>query len=116
AFRSEKDSLQRPSRDIIAEAKQEIGRLEDNREKKGIRQTADELYTQWVDRYHPVNKLASQAEKANKNLRPELNPQYTIRRFLGMGGIAEQRFENVLKPILKEMDDLKIDKTDMDVY
>lgn len=108
-----------PSEKIIAEAKGEIGRIKDD-EKKSVKELADELYTQWVDRYHPVNQLAGKAEKIGQEkgfvIRPENNPKFAIRRFLGMGGIAEQRYESQLKPILNQLDELGIDKGDMDVY
>lgn len=108
------------SENIITDAKKEIGRLSDKNEKKSLSQTAHDLYTDWIDRYHPINRLAGKAEEAGKKLgfeiRPEYNPKNTIRRFLGMGGIAEQRYESQLKPIIKEAENLKIDKGDLDVY
>jgi len=104
---------------IISEARKEIGTTA---EKKAptIRKIADDLYTQWVNRFAPVER-ASKFVKAKlktqgAELRPENDPEYLVRRFTGAGGIANARFKNELKPIIDQLEELKIDKLDMDVY
>lgn len=81
---------------------------------------ASDLYTQWVDRYNPITKATDTAKKQLKlkgaELRPEFDPTYQVRRLTGAGGIADYRFRTELEPVIKEMDNLKIDKADMDVY
>lgn len=109
-----------PFDSIISEAKKEISSGKPKIDKRSLRELADDIYSQWVDRFHPITKAVGQVEKAVKNqgaeLRPEVNPRFTIKRYLGAGGIAENKFNNEFKPILKEIDDLKIDKGDLDVY
>lgn len=104
---------------IISEASKEIS-SGDKVDKRSLRDVADGLYTDWVDRFYPVTKLTGRVSKAMKaqgaELRPEYNPNYVIKRFLGAGGIAENRFNNEFKPILKQVDELGINKTDLDVY
>jgi len=104
---------------IISEGKKQIGSIADE-PKKPLSQHFDDFYTDWVDRYNPIMKVVGMAEKAQKKIgaeiRPEFNPKYTVRRFLGMGGIAEQRFQDELKPLIGKMDELKINKGDMDLY
>lgn len=113
-----KNATNQASEDIIAQGKGEIGSLRED--KRSLREVADELYTDWVDRYHPIEKTVRKVEGLGKQegfeLRPEYNPTYQIRKFLGMGGIAEQRFNQQLKPVLSKLDDAKIDKSDFDVY
>lgn len=104
---------------IISNGKKEIGRLKDE-PGKTIKQLGDELYTQWVDRYNPITKVVKKVEDYSKSkgfmIRPEVNPKFQLRRFSGMGGIAEQRFNQELKPVLDDMTKAKIDKSDMDLY
>ena len=104
---------------IIQDGKKQIGSLADE-PKKSISQHLDEFYTDWVDRYNPVTKLTKVAEGSQKKIgaeiRPEYNPKYIIRRFLGMGGIAEERFQNKLMPIVKELDNQGVKKGDLDLY
>lgn len=80
----------------------------------------DKFYTDWVDRFHPIVQAATAAEKKvegmNAKLRPEANPKYAIRRFLGVGGIAEQKFRDSVEPVLKQLDEQGVDKIDMDAY
>lgn len=105
--------------EIIAEGKKEIGRLKDEKGKT-LRELGDDFYTQWIDRYNPITKVVKQVEDFGKKegfeLRPESNPRFTLRRFSGMGGIAEQRYNKELKPVLDEMTAANIDKGDMDLY
>ena len=107
------------SDDIIQQARKEIGTLKDS-DKKSLKQVADELYTQWVDRFHPIVKASEVAAKQGKikgfEVRPEFDPKYLVRRLTGAGGIADYRFNKEFKPILGEMESLGIDKADMDVY
>lgn len=108
-----------PQDKIISQGYKEIGSLKDEPQKTW-KQTFDKFYTDWVDRYHPLTQLAQQAEnvgkKAGFELRPENNPRYTVRRFLGMGGIAEQRYNSELKPILQQIEQSGIKKEDMDLF
>lgn len=104
---------------IITEARKEIG---ETKEKKAptIRKIADDLYTQWVNRFAPVERASTFVKDTLKTqgaeLRPENDPQYLLRRFTGAGGIATARFKNELKPVIDQLEKLKIDKLDMDVY
>lgn len=108
----------RPSEDIIQEARKQIG--ESGEPKVSIKKSLDDLYTQWVDRYHPISKATNTAKewlnKQGKTLESKDNPELLVRRLTGAGGIADARFRNELNPVLKEMEGLKIDKSDMDVY
>lgn len=117
--RTQRESTDQSLEEIIAQGRKEISK-QDNTDKRSIRDLADEFYTNWVDRFHPVMKATSivegQGKKMGFELRPENNPRFTIRRFLGMNGIAEQRFNDNLAPILDELDSLKIPKDDMDLY
>lgn len=105
--------------DIIANAKKKIGgRSEDK--PKSIGQSANEIYTQWVDRYNPITKATDIAKKELRikgaQLRPEYDSTYQVRRLTGAGGIADYRFRTKLEPVIKELDSLGIAKDDMDVY
>jgi len=104
------NKLDSASEQIIQQARNQIGKPTEP--KKSLSQRFDEFYTNWVDRYNPLVKLT----EGVKNIDPNKDPKYIIRRFLGAGSIAEQRFETEMKPILKTIDDLKIDKTDLDTY
>lgn len=104
------NKLDSSSESIIQQARQQIGKPIEP--KKSFSQKYDEFYTNWVDRYNPIVKLT----EGVKNIDPSKDPKYIIRRFLGAGGIAEQRFNTEMKPILKQIDDLGIDKTDLDTY
>lgn len=84
------------------------------------KEAADRFYTDWVNRFHPIEQAAGAVEKSLKEqgaeLLPSANPKFTLRRFMGIGGIAENRFNNEVKPILETMDKQGIDKLDMDAY
>lgn len=105
--------------DILRSGYAEIGSLA-QAPKKSLGQKFDEFYTNWVDRFNPIVKAAEQVEKKGKAegfiLRPENNPKYTLKKFLGMGGIAEQRYNTELKPVLDQIDQFKIPQQDMDLY
>lgn len=112
-------STSQPFDSIIAEGRKSIGV---HKEKSGqnLKQTLDTLYTQWVDRFHPLSKASKQAKTSLKQqgaaLRPEADPDYLVRRLTGAGSIADQRFQQKLNPILKEFEASDIEKADMDTY
>jgi len=82
---------------------------------KSLKQTAKDFYTDWVNRFQPVEDVVAGIEKRGKlQVRPEYNPKYQIQKFLGSGGIAEQRHYRELNPILEELGD--IPKSDFDVF
>jgi hypothetical protein len=105
--------------DIIQQGRKEIGRAAEKPD-KNVKQTMDDLYTQWVDRYNPITKASEQAKKTLKakgaTLRPEYDPSVLVRRLTGAGGIADHRFTTELNPIIKEIETLGVPKLDMDVY
>ncbi len=105
--------------DIIAQNKKMIGSTTE-KPTKSVKETLDTLYTQWVDRYEPITRASKVAKTELKakggQLRPEYDPEYLVRRLTGAGGIADARYQNELKPIIDTIDDLKIDKEDMDLY
>lgn len=107
------------SDDIISEGKKAIGSEIDS-SKRSTRQVFDDLYTQWVDRYHPISRASKKAKielrGKNAELRPEFDPDYLVRRLTGAGGVADNRFKTELNPILKQVEDSGIDKSDMDTY
>jgi len=104
---------------IIQTAREQISKIP-NKPEVSWREAADKFYTQWVDRFHPIEKAAKAVEGSlkdqNASLRPENNPKYQIRRFLGVGGIAEAKFKEGVEPVLKQLDEQGIDKIDMDAY
>lgn len=105
--------------DVLKKGYQEIGSLK-AKPGKSLAQNWDDFYTNWIDRFNPIVKTAEAVEKVGKKqgfeLRPENNPIYTIRRFLGAQGVADQRFQSELKPIINEAQNLKIDPKDLDLY
>lgn len=104
---------------IIAEGRRSIGsaKQESNRP---VKQVLNDLYTQWVDRYHPLSRASKQAKNVLRvkgaELRPEYDPEYLVRRLTGAGGIADYRFQTELKPVIDEVDKLGIPKVDIDAY
>lgn len=118
-LRTSTPSFEQPYNNIIAEAKKDIGKVSEPTPKTAS-QTASDIYGQWVDRFNPITKDANEAKRQLKlkgaELRPEFDPTYQVRRLTGAGGIADYRFRTELEPVIKEMDGLKIDKGDMDVY
>ena len=105
--------------DIITQNKKMIGSTVE-KPSKTAGETFRNLYTQWVDRYEPITRASNVAKTELKakgaELRPEYDPEYLVRRLTGAGGIADARYQNELKPIIDTMDNLKIDKGDMDLY
>jgi hypothetical protein len=105
--------------DIISEGRKSIGSTADE-PKGGTKKVLDDLYTQWVDRYHPINKAGAKVKTylktKNAQLRPEYDPEYLLRRLTGAGGVADYRFKTELNPILKQMEGSGIEKLDMDTY
>lgn len=108
-----------PFDDIIAEGRKQIGSVKPE-VNKPLRQELSDAYTQWVDRYNPIVKASQKAKSVLKTkgatLRPEYDPEYLVRRLTGAGGIADARFRRELKPIIDQIDSLKIPKADLDVY
>jgi hypothetical protein len=104
---------------IISDARKQIGKA-DTTDKRTVKQALRDLYTQWVDRYNPIVKASRQAKQTLKaqgaELRPENDPEYLVRRLTGAGGIADNRYRTELKPIIEELDSLKINKLDFDAY
>lgn len=104
---------------IISEARKQIGTAV-KEDKRPIRQVLSDAYTQWVDRYNPVVKKTQEAKGFLKTksaqLRPEYDPEVLLRRLTGAGGIADTRYQTELKPVIDQLDNLKIDKIDMDAY
>lgn len=105
--------------DIITQNKNMIGSTVE-KPKQSAGDTLKNLYTQWVDRYAPISRASDTAKAQLKTqgaeLRPEYDPAVLVRKLTGAGGIADSRYQNELKPIISEMDNLKIDKGDMDLY
>lgn len=105
--------------DIIAEGRRSIGSAKQE-PGRPVKQVLNDLYTQWVDRYHPLSRASKQAKNTLRvkgaELRPEYDPDYLVRRLTGAGGIADQKFNTELKPIIDEVDQLGIPKLDMDTY
>lgn len=114
------EKLSKSLDEIIDDGKKEIKSGAIEQDKKPIKQIVDDLYTQWIDRYNPIIKASRTAKevlgKQKASLRPEYDPEVLVRRLTGAGGIADARFQNELKPIIDTVDNLKIDKSDLDVY
>lgn len=104
---------------IIAEGRKSIGAT---KEKPGqtVKQSLDTIYTQWVDRFHPLSKASKKVKvylkEQGKELSPKVDPDYLVRRLTGAGAIADQRFKTKLNPVLKELEASGISKPDMDTY
>lgn len=99
---------------VISEARQQI-KPGINEKVTSLKQTARNFYTDWVNRFQPVEDVAALAEKnTNSSIRPEFNPKYQLKRLMGAGGVAELRQQKVLNPILDELGD--IPKADFDVF
>lgn len=105
---------------IIADGRKSIGASSPKEDKRPIKQVLSDVYTQWVDRYNPLVKASRMAKDKLKikgaELRPEYDPEYLVRRLTGAGGIADYRFNNELKPIIDEIDQIGIPKIDVDTY
>lgn len=105
---------------IISQGQSVIGEKTKPKPSVSLKQTLDDTYTQWIDRYNPIIKVSRQAKKTLKQkgaeLRPEYDPEYLVRRLTGAGGIADYRFKTELNPILKQLEKSGISKLDMDTY
>jgi len=101
--------------DIISQARKGIG--EQRPPKKTVKQTLSRFYTDWVNRFQPIEEVAKkiEAEKGVKIL-PKLSPKYTIKQLLGSGGTAGLRHKQKLQPILDQVDSLGIPTKDFDVF
>ena len=113
-LRKTKDIVQ-SSDDILAQAKKGIGTIQEP--KKTVKQTANDFYTNWVNRFAPLDRLTKQIETKGKlSIRPEVSPEFTTRQLLGAGGTAELRHKKALRPILDSIDQNKIALDDMDIF
>lgn len=105
--------------EFIASARKQIQTLPEE-PKATWREAKDRFYTDWVNRFYPIEKavdaVIGDLKVKGAELRPEANPKYQIRRFLGMGGIAESKFQDEVRPVLDQLDEQGIDKLDMDAY
>ena len=106
--------VSKKSQDIIQQAHKQIGNL-GSTNKKNLGQTFDEFYTNWVNRFHPVEKVVGAIEKKLKvRIRPEFDPRIQLKRLMGAGGVAELRHKGTLNPIMDQLKD--IDHRDFDIY
>jgi hypothetical protein len=111
---SGQSDVQSSSTDIIQEAKAQIGSVPTKADKP-LKQQLSDFYTNWVNRFQPLEDVANRIEKdLGASILPEKNPVYTTRRLLGAGGVAEYRHQKVLEPILSELGD--IPSSDFDVF
>ena len=105
--------------DIIAQGRKQIGGKIDE-PKVSFKQSMDNLYTQWVDRFNPIVQASQKAKGTLKlkgaTLRPEYDPEYLVRRLTGAGGIADNQFKTQIEPIIKQVEDAGIPKLDLDTY
>lgn len=77
----------------------------------------EEFYTNYVNRFYPVEKLEHFVEgKTASKIIPKNSPTYTTKRLLGAGGVAELRHKQKFTPILNEIDNKGIAYDDMDAY
>lgn len=106
-------SVQQSPQDILAEAKKGIQLTKGKT--KTVGQTLRDLYTDWVDRFFPVERAADIVEKKTKSsLLPGFDPRIKIKQVLGAGGKAELRHRTELDPILQRID--KNEFQDFDVF
>jgi hypothetical protein len=105
--------------DIISQGRNQIGGRVDE-PKTSFKQSMDNLYTQWVDRFNPIVQASQKAKGTLKlkgaTLRPEYDPEYLVRRLTGAGGIADNQFKTQLEPIIKQVETAGIPKLDLDTY
>lgn len=98
---------------VIKSAYKEIGAKEPV--KKKVKDFANEFYTDWVNRFHPVESLVDKVtNKGTIKIKSDSNPIYKLKRLMGAGGIAELRHKQKLDPIIKELGD--VPKEDFDVF
>lgn len=104
-----------PTGSIVNQAKQKIKQSSNLIKNKPIRQHFDEFYTNWVNRFQPIENLTKRAEAATKSvILPTKSPRYAITRLLGAGGKAELRNKQKLQPIIAQLGDIPPD--DFDVF
>ena len=104
-----------PFEDIITQARKGIGKQRPP--KKTIKQSLSQLYTDWVNRFQPIEEVAKKIEKEKGvNIIPKLSPKYTVKQLLGSGGTAGLRHKQKLRPILDQVDNLGISTDDFDVF
>jgi len=71
--------------------------------KQGVKAGAQEVREQFVNRFAPVEDLVSKIERETGTpLRPSKNPLSYVRQYLGGGGIANDKIDNALTPIIKQ--------------
>lgn len=70
--------------------------------KDRLSELVDNVQSAAIDRYHEIDKLV---ETSGKNLKPSENPSYLIKRYMGGMGIASQKIDTTLKPIIQQTDD-----------
>ena len=101
--------------DIITQARKGIGKQQPT--KKAAKRTLKQFYTDWVNRFQPIEEAATKIEKEKGiNIIPKFSPKYTIKQLLGSGGTAGLRHKQKLQPILDQVDNLKISTDDFDVF
>lgn len=98
--------------DVLKTAKGEIQSVRDAG-KTPFKQTVKDFYTDWVNRFQPIEDVADLVGK-NTNIPSSQDPRYLLKRLMGAGGVAEYRHKKVLQPILDELGD--INKGDFDVF
>lgn len=105
--------LKRKPDELLNEARREIKPT--TSKSKSLGQMWKQFYTDYVNRFQPVEDIVNQIQKQTKTeILPDYNPKTQIMRLLGAGGTAEQRHRKVLDPILKAID--KSEMADFDVY
>jgi len=101
--------------DILGAAREQIGKYEPP--KRSFRQKLEQFYTDWVNRFYPIEKVTGKIEKDLKvKILPEKSPVYAIKRLLGAGGTASLRHRQKLEPVLKTLDNANVDLNDFDVF
>lgn len=110
-----KTKAQQAEEGIIKEAKKGIG--EYHKKKKGAKRTLNQFYTDWVNRFHPIEKIATKIEKEKGvMIVPSSDPRYAIKQMLGSGGTASLRHKQKLQPILDQVDQQEIMIDDLDIF
>ncbi len=99
---------------VLDRASKQIGEP-GQKPKKNIRESLDQFYTDFVNRFHPIEKLESSIEdQAKVKILPEKSPKFNLMRVLGAGSVAEQRHQTKLQPIIDQLGD--VPKRDFDLY
>lgn len=98
---------------VLKEASNEIERGI-SQTKKPFKQNLKDFYTDWVNRFQPIEDVANTLEKTGIKMKSSNDPRIAIKRLLGAGGVAELRHKKELNPILDELGD--VSKSDFDVY